>query len=290
MDVLVEILVRGAQTSAVLALLALGFSLVYGVGGVVNLAHGSLFMVGAYAAVAGVTTLGLPLWLAYAFGVAVAGASGAVLYLLIVRPVRRDPLTVLIVTLGAAIFIAALVRFLFGTANRGLGGLVGGSFSIFGVRVQQTRMLAFVVGVLAVGLLLAVLRKTAAGRIVRAVAQDPEAAILMGIDPGRVLLAVMTIGGALAGLAGVTTAPFEAVFPDMWLRPLTMAFAIVILGGLGSVEGTVLAAVLLGFLDRAVAFGLPSGERYVDLIAVLVILGTLVVRPQGIVARAGAHH
>ena len=290
MDTLVDILVRGALTSGVLALLALGFSLVYGVGGVVNLAHGSFFMIGAYAGVSASTTLGLGAIPAAIVGVVVAGVAGMLLHLIVVRPVRTEPITVLIVTLGSAIFIAAAIRFLYGTADRGLPGIVSGSISIAGVQVQNTRLLAFIVSVIVVAALMVVLRRTAAGRIVRAVAQDPEAATLMGVDPGRVLLLVMGVGAALAGLAGVLVSPFEVVFPDMWLGPLTQAFAIVIVGGLGSIEGTVAAAIVLGFLDRAVAFGVPSGERFVDLIAVVVILLTLILRPQGILGtKDGAH-
>lgn len=289
MDVALDILVRGALTSGVLALLALGFSLAYGVGGIVNLAHGSLYMVGAYAAVSAATSFGWSPIPAAAFGVIAAGTMGVVVHALVIRPIRDQPIPVLIVTLAAATFLAAAVRFFFGTANRGLTGIVSGSTNVFGVTVQTTRLLAFGVGVVVVAAVLIVLRRTPAGRIVRAVAQDPEAATLMGIDTGRVLMVVMGIGGALAGLAGVMVAPFEVVFPDMWLGPLTQAFAIVILGGLGSIEGTVLAATLLGFIDRAVAFGLPNGERFLGLISVVVILGTLLIRPQGILGQEATH-
>lgn len=285
LDTALLILIHGLLTSGVLALLALGFSLVYGVGGIVNLAHGSFFMVGAYLAVGASSAWGVPVAVAALVGVVGAAAAGVVLDRVIVRPVRNEPITVLIVTLGAAIFIAAGVRHFFGTADRNLDGLVGGSVSILGVQIQSTRVLAFVVSALSVAGALAILRLTSAGRNVRAVAQDPEAATLMGIDPARVLLAVMATGAGLAGLAGVMTAPFGAVFPDMWLTPLTQAFAIVILGGLGSIEGTVLAAILLGFVDRAVAFGLPNGERYVGLVSISVILVTLIARPQGILGR-----
>lgn len=268
-----------------LALVALGFSLMYGVGGIVNLAHGSFFMVGAYVAVTASTTWGLPVWLAMLAGTLAAGLAGVLLDRVVIRPVRAQPVTVLIVTLATATFIAALIRHLYGAADRNLEGLVGGSMRVLGVTVQSTRVLAFVVGALAVTAVLVVLRATSVGRIVRAVAEDAEAATLMGLDPSIALLAVTAVGAALAGLAGIMVAPFTVVFPDMWLGPLTQAFAIVILGGLGSIEGTVIAAVLLGFLDRGIAFGFSGGERYVGLISILVILVTLVARPTGILGR-----
>jgi branched-chain amino acid transport system permease protein len=278
-----RILVHGTLTSGVLALLALGFSLVYGVGGIVNLAHGSFFMIGAYVAVSASTAWGLPLIVSVVIGVLAAAVSGVVLDRLVIRPVRHQPITVLIVTLAAAIFAASSVRYFYGTANRNLSGLVNGRVSIFGIGIEAARVLAFVVSTVCVVTVLVVLRKTAAGRVVRAVAEDAEAATLMGIDPGRVLLVVIAVGAALAGVAGVMTSPLEAIHPDMWLGPLTQAFAIVILGGLGSVEGTVAAAVLLGFVDRAVS--IAGGDRYVGLISIGVILITLITRPQGLLGR-----
>lgn len=279
---------QGALTSAVLALLALGFSLVYGVGGIVNLTHGSFAMIGAYVAVSASTSWGLPLAVALMVGVLAAAASGVVLDRIVIRPIRHEPVTVLIVTLATAIFVSALVRYLYGTEDRGLDGLVSGRMSILGVSVQSTRVLAFVVSALLVAATLLILRRTGIGRMVRAVAQDPEAATLMGIDPGMVLLGVLAAGAGLAGVAGVMVAPFGVVSPDMWLNPLVQAFAIVIMGGLGSVEGTVLAAVALGYVDRAVAFGVPDGDRYLGLISIGVILITLIARPQGILGRGAA--
>lgn len=285
METFVEILVRGALTGAVLALLALGFSLVYGVGGIVNLSHGSFYMVGAYVAVTASNDWGLPLVLALVVGVAAAAVSGVVLDRVVIRPVRHQPVTVLIVTLASATFVSALIRLIYGAEDRGLDGLATGSMSLFGVDLQTTRVLAFAVSAVFVVATLVVLRFTRIGRIVRAVAQDAEAATLMGIDPGHVLLGVIAAGAALAGLAGVMVSPFEVVNPDMWLRPLVQAFAIVIVGGLGSIEGTVIAAIVLGYVDRAVEFGIPDGGRYLGLISICLILITLVVRPQGILGR-----
>lgn len=288
MDTLLQILVTGALTSGVLALLALGFSLVYGVGGVINLAHGSFFLVGAYAAVSA-DSWGFPIILSIAFGVLAAGASGFVVDQLAVRPMGHSEINILISTLAAALFISAAARFIYGPADRGLPGLGSGALDIIGVRVQTTRVVAFLFAVAAVALVMALLRLTAAGRVMRAVAQDTEAATLMGIDTGRVRLAVTTVGAALAGLAGVLVSPFEVVNPTIWQGPLIDAFAIVIVGGLGSIEGTLLAALVLGYLDRSVAFLLPTGERFAPLIALTVILVTLVARPRGLLGRRTGH-
>ena len=121
--------------------------------------------------------------------------------------------------------------------------------------------------------------------MVRAVAEDDEAAVLVGVRPERVTLYVLAIGAGLAGLAGVLVAPYGVLTPTMWLLPLTQAFAIVILGGLGSVQGTVLASVIVGFLDRFVAFTFTNGDIKVGLVTIAVILGTLVLRPQGLLGK-----
>ncbi len=134
-------------------------------------------------------------------------------------------------------------------------------------------------------LILLVLGRTPAGRMVRAVAEDAEAAQLVAVRPERVTLYVLAIGAGLAGLAGVLTAPYGVLTPTMWLLPLTQAFAIVILGGLGSVQGTVLASAVVGFLDRFIAFNVKDGDIKVGLVTIGVILATLVLRPQGLLGR-----
>ena len=289
MELLREVLVQGALTSATLALIALGFSLVFGVGGIVNLAHGSFYMVGAFGAVAMIVA-GAPLWIAAIVGVLAAALSGVLLDRLVIKPIRHQEVAVLIATLAVAILVQAMVEFFFGNGDRQLPGFAEGAVEIFGVNVQKTRLVAGVVSAVVIALVLLVLRKTPAGRVVTAVAEDAEAAVLMGIRPERVVLSVMAMGAGLAGLAGVMVAPYTVVNPLMWLLPLTQAFAVVILGGLGSINGTVLAAFLVGFLDRLVAYGLQDGEIKKGLVTVVVVLGTLILRPSGLLGKAGAAH
>jgi branched-chain amino acid transport system permease protein len=284
----VEILVQGALTSATLALVALGFSLVFGVGNIVNLTHGSFFMIGAYAAFA-MTQADAPLLLAAVVGVASAGLGGLLLNELVLKRLKHQNVALLISTLSAAVLIDSVVRFIYGAQDRRLPGFVDGATSIFGVQVLSTRVAAGVVAAITIAIVLAVLQFTPVGRMVRAVAEDAEAATLVGVRPDRVILYVVIIGSALAGLAGVMAAPYGVVNPTMWLLPLTQAFAIVILGGLGSINGTILAAIIVGFLDRFVAFTFSGGEIYVGLITITVILGTLVLRPTGLLGKEVAH-
>ena len=276
-----DVLVQGALTSAVIALVALGFSLVYGVGGIVNLAHGSFFMIGAYAA----TEAGAPLLVAAVIGVLAAMLGGVLLERLVIAPIRHQEVAVLIATLAVAILVQSAVQFFYGGLERQLPGFVSGSVSVLGVGIQQTRLLAGLIALVTIVAVLLVLSKSPAGRMVRAVAEDEEASVLIGVRPERVTLYVLAIGAGLAGLAGVLTAPYGVLTPTMWLLPLTQAFAIVILGGLGSIQGTVLASVVVGFLDRFVAFNVKDGDIKVGLVTVAVILATLILRPQGFLGK-----
>jgi branched-chain amino acid transport system permease protein len=285
----VEVLVQGALTSATIALVALGFSLVYGVGGILNLAHGSFFMIGAYGAVA-TYDAGAPLGVAALVGVGCAVLAGVLLDRLVITPIRHQETALLIATLAVAILVQSLVEYFFDTADRQLPSFVDGAVGIFGVDVQSSRALAGAVAAVTIVAVLLVLQKTPAGRMVRAVAEDPEAAVLVGVRPERVTLYVIAIGAGLAGLAGVMVAPYAVVNPGMWLLPLTQAFAIVILGGLGSVGGTVLAAFIVGYLDRFVAYQVPEGEVKVGLVTIVVIIATLVIRPFGLLGKSGGAH
>ena len=279
-----DVLVQGAITSAVIALVALGFSLVYGVGGIVNLAHGSFFMIGAYSAYA-VTEAGAPLLVAATVGILAAMLAGVLLERLVIAPIRHREVAVLIATLAVAILVESGVRFFYGGLERQLPGFVDGAVDVFGVGLQQARLLAGAVALFTIVAVLLALTRSPAGRMVRAVAEDEEAARLIGVRPERVTLYVLAIGAGLAGLAGVLTAPYSVLTPTMWLLPLTQAFAIVILGGLGSIQGTVLASVVVGFLDRFVAFNVKDGDIKVGLVTVAVILATLVLRPQGLLGK-----
>jgi len=280
----VDVLVQGALTSATIALVALGFSLVYGVGGIVNLAHGSFFMIGAYSAYAA-DQAGAPLLVAALVGVGSAMLSGVLLERLVIAPIRHQEVAVLIATLAVAILVQSVVQFFYGGLERQLPGFLDGSVSVLGVNLRQTELLAGVAALVTIVIVLLVLTKSPTGRMVRAVAEDEEASVLVGVRPERVTLYVLAVGAGLAGLAGVLVAPYGVLTPTMWLLPLTQAFAIVILGGLGSIQGTVLASVVIGFLDRFVAFNVKDGSIKIGLVTVAVILATLVIRPQGLLGK-----
>ena len=277
------VLVLGALTSATIALVAIGFSLIYGVGGIINLAHGSFFMIAAYATFSA-TDHGVPLTLAALFGVAMAALGGVIMFA-VIYPIRHQEVAILIATLSIAILTQQLVRNFYGGQEKQLPSFIDGRAEVFGVAVQESRLFAGIAAAVVIAVVVLVLVKSPAGRMVRAVAEDEEAARLIGVRPELVTLIVIASGAGLAGLAGVLTAPYGVVSPLMWVLPLTQAFAIVILGGLGSVYGTLLASVVVGYLDRIVAFNVNNGEVYVGLVTIVVILATLVLRPSGLLGQ-----
>lgn len=279
-----EVLIQGALTSATIALVAVGFSLVYGVGGILNLAHGSFFMLGAYATYE-MTERGAPLLVAIVVAVGVAAVGGVLLERLVIAPIRHQEVALLIATLAVALLFQQVLLAIYGDINQRVPAVFTGRLEVFGVALQQSRLFAAVVSVMAIAILLLVLARTPIGRVVAAVAEDEEGARLVGIRPEVVTLAIVALGAALAGLAGALVAPNAIVDPGMWLLPLTQAFAIVILGGLGSIKGTVLAAVIVGYLDTFVRYNIDDGQIKAGLVTVVVILATLVLRPTGLLGK-----
>jgi len=281
MELLTTVLVTGALTSAAYALMALGFSLVYGVGRTVNLAHGSYFMVAAYGTYAA-QQAGLPLALAAAVGILAACVLGVIVDFVVISPMRDREITILIGTLAVALAVEAAIRIIFGVGNKRLAGFADGAHTVLGVNVVSARIIAAVVSVVLIAVVLWVIGSTSYGRTLRAVAQDEEAARLMGIRTDRLQLSIIVLGAALAGTAGVFVSPYQVLYPGMWLAPLITAFSVVILGGLDSIHGTLVAACILGFLDRLVAEALPDGGTKAPLVALALILVVLVTRPQGL--------
>lgn len=278
-----NVLVVGLINGLIYALFAVGLSLLFGTARVISIVHGSFFMVGAY----GMFALGLweqgpqlGLGASFAATLAVCAVLAALIYWLAVGPLSESPVAILLVTFGVAMAIQEVIRLVFGARPRSVPALLSGSSSVLGVSVQTSRVVAFVGAVvLLVGLFL-VLTRTRAGKAIQAVAQDRQGATLVGIRSSRALAAVFVAGSMLATAAGVLAGPFLPVTPEMWLPPLVKAFAIVILGGLGSVGGTLTAAVLISYAETSVQF--LVSPQFSELVPLVVIVVVLLVRPYGL--------
>jgi branched-chain amino acid transport system permease protein len=275
----INILVYGAVISAVYAMLAVGFTLIFGVARILNLAHGSFYALGAYTVYTLTNNVGVPLWLAALIAVALVAGFGIVMERVLVRPLRRSTLAVLMITLAVSLMVEQILLLTFGSEARNVPSMVNATFAVFGADISGQRLVALVGAIVILGGLWLFMQHTRLGSAVLAISQDAEAAQYMGVPSDRIYSLVMGISAGIAAAAGVLVAPFQTVIPGMGLLPLVKAFAIVIVGGLGSIPGSILGALLLGYSETIVAFQVSI--EWSQIVSVLAVLVTLVLRPAG---------
>jgi branched-chain amino acid transport system permease protein len=284
--VLEQQLFNALSLGSVYALFALGFTLVFGVLGVVNLSHGAVFMVGAYAALQATTQLGLGLWAALAFAFVFSGLLGLLIDVLVLRPLRArnaPHLIPMIATIGLGITLNSLVQGLFGAENQRFPAEVLPQETLHLVGLDVTALELSIIG-LAFGLmtvLLLVLRKTQMGRALRAIAESPRAAALLGINVGGLFMLTSFMAAGLGGIAGVLIGLYSnALFPLMGQPILHKGIAVIILGGMGDIRGAMLAGLFLGFAEvLSVAY---IGSTMRDAVAFGLLFLVLLVRPKGL--------
>jgi len=281
-----------------LALLALGFTLIYGVAEVVNMTHGALYMVGAYTywILTAKEFPGLPLepiqlhpGLALILAVVLTAILGVIVYKLTISPVIEDLIAVLVVTVGVVIVIQETLIIEFSAKRWPVVPFTRGLTTIFGVKVTHSELLAFATSLCIFSVLWIFINKSKIGSTMRAVAQDREVAMLMGVNTDRLYMFTMAISASIAAIAGVliTASRSGFAYPHMWDTPLYMSFAIVILGGLGSIKGTIIGAFIVGFAENAFIFimaglGVSGAEFLRGVIAMAVMVTVLLLRPKGL--------
>jgi len=281
-----EILIYGAVTSAIYALLAVGFTLIFGVARILNLAHGSFYALGAYGTYVLTSIVGLPLWSAALIAIAFVAVFGVVVEKVLIRPLRHSQLGVLMISLAVALVVEQTLFLVFGSEYRNVPSFVDTKINLGGVDVAGQRLLTLAVASVAIGALYMFIQFTRLGSAILAISQDPEAAKYMGIPSDKIFSLVMAISAALAALAGVMAGPFLSVQPSMHLLPIVKAFAIVVVGGLGSIPGSIAAAFVLGYAETGVAYLISSS--WTEIVSVLATLLMLVFRPAGIFGKRAA--
>jgi len=284
MSKFVTLLFSGVSYGAILTLVALGFVVLYKATGVVNFAHGELMTLGAYLAVWSITTVGMPTLVGYVVSVALLFCCGLFLERIAFAPLRsRPPIIVVISTLAASLMIQGALAVWQGSTPKSLPSPVDGDVVRWlGADIATQRLVIIVVTAVVVGLVLVAFHRTSFGRQVRAMAADPETSQLCGVRIRRVALAVFGLSAALAALAGVLVAPLSSVTIQLGFGALVSAFAAVVLGGFGSLEGTVLAALAIGVVERTVgAYLVPD---YAEILPFVVLFVVLCIRPEGLVA------
>ena len=275
-----NIVITGLITSGVYALLAVGFSLIFGVARIVNLAHTAFYMLAAYFLFTFAIQLGLPLVLSVVLSIVAVMIIGLISYKLFIDPVRGHEATVLIVTIALAIIIQEAMHVGFGADAKQAVRLVSGFVEILGTKVLYRDLLAFGIALLILLGTWILLMKTRLGIAIRATAQDREVANLMGINVARTGMIATAIAVALAAIAGAVVAP--TAVPTMWMPPLVTVLAIVVLGGLGSIKGSFIGAFILGFAETLVVLLVPEHSFLKEAVALTVMLAVILIRPEGL--------
>jgi branched-chain amino acid transport system permease protein len=277
-----DILVTGLVNGGVYALLAIGFSLIFGVARIVNIAHTAFYMLAAYCFYTLLTKTGLGFVLSGLIAVSAVTAFSVICYRLVIEPVREHEAAVLIATIALALIFQELMLYTFGGHFLGIPSTLEGSMRFLGVSIPYQRLLILVVAGVMLAAVWFILYRTRLGLAIRATANDLEVANLMGMNVNRVAMATVAISVALASVAGVVVAPVFVVDPFMWLGPLVTMLAIVVLGGLGSLKGSLIGALIIGYVEAITVFAVPAGAYLKGAVALMIMVAVLLARPEGL--------
>ena len=285
-------LVNGVFLGSVYALFAVGYTLVFGVLDILNLAHHAVFTASAFICLTLVGRLGLPFVAALPLAMLAGGVMGLILDRVAFRPLRTRPDThfsVMISTIGMGIIFESLVLGVYGAQVFRLpaGIFPDVVFDVGGARVTLVQLTVVAITLVFMGGLMAMLRLTRLGKAIRAVAQDARAASLLGVDVERVITASFFIASALGGAAGVLSAlAFNALTPDMGRSIELKGLAVIVVGGMGSVPGAVLGGLILG-LTEVLSVALTGQSNMRDAIGFALLFLILLVRPRGLLGAKG---
>ncbi|WP_434456913.1 branched-chain amino acid ABC transporter permease [Stutzerimonas urumqiensis] len=287
MNLLFQQVLNGLTLGSIYGLVALGLTLVYGILHIPNFAHGALYMVGAFASYFLMTDLGLHYWIAMLLSGGVVAVLAVLCERLVFHPLRNaPPIHDKIAAIGILLFLEAVVQMFWGSDFRRMASPFGGILRFDGLIIPEQRLL-IIVGAFTLMLALHLfLRKTMLGSTIIAMAQSREGAFLVGIDANRVAMLTFAISGMLAAFAATLYAPINLVYPAMGHLVIMKAFVIIVLGGMGSIPGAIVGAMILGFAESFGGFYLSSD--YKDIIAFSLLVVILSFRPTGLFAK-GAH-
>jgi len=296
---MLEVLFIGLSVGSILLLVALGLAITYGAMGVINMAHGEMVMVGAYVTVLSGIWLGSNIFVSIPLAFIVTALLGLLIERVVVRRLYGRLLDTLLATWGIAILIQQAVRLEFGLSFlgihiQGLGpglqnvsvpAILQGTFTILGADINRYR--AFIILVTAILALVTwlIIYRTAIGTQVRAIIRNPKMAAACGIDVTRINALTFAFGSGLAGVAGVMMSGFKTVFPDMGTSMVVDGFLVVVMGGVGSLLGSVLSAGILGEIDGLVAAA--TNDILARAVVFAVVIAIIVLKPKGLFALKG---
>lgn len=282
----IEQLINGLRTGSIYALIAIGYTMVYGIAKMINFAHGDIIMVGAYALYFSISVLGLPVPVALLLTVIVCSVLGVLIEKIAYKPLRKaQPLAVLITAIGMSFFLQSSSLLMFGSTPIPFQSVIpNDNIKVGPVIISSITLVTLVVTAVAMILLTLFINKTKLGSAMRAVSEDKGAAELMGINVNSTISMTFAIGSALAAVAGILyISQYQSMKPTLGALPGIKAFVAAVLGGIGSIPGAMLGGILLGLIE-SVSKAYISTEL-ADAIVFGVLIVVLLFRPSGLLGK-----
>lgn len=281
--------VNALSLGSLYALIAIGYTMVYGILRLINFAHGDVFMVGGYLAFFGISSFLIPWWLAFALAIVLTTAFGVGLERLAYRPLRDSPrISIMISAIGASFLIENLAIVLFDARPKAfpVSEFFAKNYVIGGVHVAGVSLIIPMVTAVLLAVLLWIVHRTKTGMAMRAVSTDIDAARLMAIDVNRIVSITFAIGSALAAIGGIMWAlKYPRLEPLMGIMPGLKCFIAAVVGGIGSIGGAVLGGLLLGMVELMTVAFLPELTGYKDAFAFILLIVVLLVKPTGLLGK-----
>lgn len=288
MEQLLQQLINGLSLGSIYALIALGYTMVYGIIQLINFAHGDVYMVGAFVGYFCMTFLRVGFFESLLIAMAACALLGVVIERIAYKPLRHSTrIAVLITAIGVSLVLEYGMMYFVGAGVRSypaLPGFMEGSFTVGGVMIKNLQLLIIGVSVTLMLILQFIVKKTRVGKAMRAVSQDADAARLMGIDVDNTISLTFALGSALAGAAGVLVGVYyNSINPLMGIMPGLKAFVAAVFGGIGLIPGALLGSYVIGSLETFVAGAGYSMFR--DAVVFAVLIGILIVKPTGLMGK-----
>lgn len=281
-----QIIINGVLAGSMYIIMALGFTLIFGIMRIVNFAHGEFYMIGAMAVLVLFGNFGIPFFLAVIAAGIISAVVGIITERCLLRPLVGQELQSMIMTLAIGIVLKSLALMLFGPADQSVSRPYTGTWSLGTTIIPWDRTIVAISAFIILGAFYVFLKHSRLGLAMQAVAQDRQTSSLMGVESGLIYASAFGIASLLAGLAGGLMAPIYTVEPYMGLMPMLKAFVVVIIGGLGSIPGAVLGGMLIGLSESVLATTFNSTVAMMATFGIVALV--VLVRPYGLMGRSSA--
>jgi branched-chain amino acid transport system permease protein len=286
-DILVQFLINGSLIAGWYILVAMGLNLVLGILDIADFAQGALYLVAAYVLLTFTTVFGIPFWIAAILSVLVVGIIGVANFLLVYQQLLdEDPIQHFLAAFGLFLFLQGFIFFQFGPDFQSIPTPISGSFEVSGIFINKMRLISLVATGLVVAITFYLINRTPIGKSIRAVAQNPQKAELLGLRSQRIYIMTFLIASLLSGIAAVLVAPSFTLDPFVALDTIVKGFIVAIIGGLGSIRGALVAGLFIGLLESySLLFFSTEAANGMGFV---ILFFVLIFRPQGIFGSQGA--